>query len=120
MTRPSVTCNSARVPAVPNLLCLTAATPQQPRFHSVFRRASPQHGPPQDPPRSCNRDGPAAPSDRITSRRPLEENALVCWVEHPQPWDLEEQLLKTLSLPLNIDGNDLAICATCSAALIYR
>ena len=37
----------------------------------------------------------------------LEQNALVCWVEHPQPWELEEQLLKTLSLPLNIDGNDL-------------
>ena len=37
----------------------------------------------------------------------LEQNAAVCWVEHPQPWELEEQLLRTLSLPLNIDGNDL-------------
>jgi hypothetical protein len=37
----------------------------------------------------------------------LEQNAAVCWVEHPQPWELEEQLLKTVSLPLNIDGNDL-------------
>jgi len=36
----------------------------------------------------------------------LEQNAVVCWVEHPQPWELEELLLKTLSLPLNIDGND--------------
>ena len=37
----------------------------------------------------------------------LEQNARVCWVEHPEPWKLEEQLLKTLSLPLNIDGNHL-------------
>jgi len=37
----------------------------------------------------------------------LEQNALVCWLEHPQPWELEGVLLKTLSLPLNIDGNDL-------------
>ena len=36
----------------------------------------------------------------------LEQNALVCWVEHARPWELEEQLLKTMSLPLNIDGND--------------
>jgi hypothetical protein len=37
----------------------------------------------------------------------LEQNAMVCWLEHPQPWELEEELLKTLSLPLNIDRNDL-------------
>src|SRR5260370_3357150 len=37
----------------------------------------------------------------------LEQNTLVCWVEHPEPWELEEQPLKTLSLPLNVDGNDL-------------
>jgi len=37
----------------------------------------------------------------------LEQNARVCWVEHPEPWELEEQLLKALSLPLNIDGNNL-------------
>lgn len=36
----------------------------------------------------------------------LERNALVCWVEHPRPWELEERLIKTISLPLNIDGND--------------
>jgi hypothetical protein len=36
----------------------------------------------------------------------MDKNALVCWVEHPRPWELEEELLKTLSLPLNIDGND--------------
>lgn len=37
----------------------------------------------------------------------MGENALVCWIEHPQPWELEEQLLKSLSLPLNLDGNAL-------------
>jgi hypothetical protein len=36
----------------------------------------------------------------------MEKNALVCWLEDPRPWDLEEHLLKTLSLPLNIQGND--------------
>jgi hypothetical protein len=36
----------------------------------------------------------------------LEQNALVCWVEDVRPWELEEQLLKRMSLPLNIDGND--------------
>jgi hypothetical protein len=36
----------------------------------------------------------------------MAKNALVCWVEHPRPWELEEELLKTLSLPLNLDGNE--------------
>jgi hypothetical protein len=36
----------------------------------------------------------------------MERNALVCWVEHPRPWELEEELIKTLSLPLNLDGNE--------------
>jgi hypothetical protein len=36
----------------------------------------------------------------------LDRNALVTWIEHPRPWELEEELLKTLSLPLNIDSND--------------
>lgn len=35
----------------------------------------------------------------------MEENAFVCWTEHPTPWELEEELLETLSLPLNIKGN---------------
>ncbi len=35
----------------------------------------------------------------------MEENAFVVWVEHPAPWELEEELLSTLSLPLNIKGN---------------
>ena len=36
----------------------------------------------------------------------LERNALVCWVEHARTWEFEEQLLRAVSLPLNIDGND--------------
>ena len=35
----------------------------------------------------------------------MERNALVCWVEHPQPWELEAELLEYLALPLNIHGN---------------
>ncbi len=35
----------------------------------------------------------------------MEHNAYVCWVEHDAPWVLEEELLGTLSLPLNIRGN---------------
>jgi len=37
----------------------------------------------------------------------MERNALVCWLEHPRPWEVEVALLKTLSLPLNIQGNGL-------------
>jgi hypothetical protein len=36
----------------------------------------------------------------------LTAHALVCWREHPAPWELEAQLMRTLSLPLNIQGND--------------
>ena len=36
----------------------------------------------------------------------MEENAFVCWVKHPAPWEQEEELLGLLSLPLNIQGND--------------
>jgi hypothetical protein len=35
----------------------------------------------------------------------LDTNAFVCWVEHPEPWVLEHELLSTHSLPLNIQGN---------------
>jgi len=36
----------------------------------------------------------------------LAANALVCWREHLAPWELEVELLRTYSLPLNIQGND--------------
>jgi len=35
----------------------------------------------------------------------LEQNAFVAWLEHPEPWIFEDELLNTLSLPLNIKGN---------------
>jgi GIY-YIG catalytic domain len=35
----------------------------------------------------------------------LEENAYVCWVEHPEPWVLEKEVFGSLSLPLNIQDN---------------
>ena len=35
----------------------------------------------------------------------MEENAFVSWTEHATPWKLEDELLQTLSLPLNIKGN---------------
>lgn len=37
----------------------------------------------------------------------MADNARVCWVEHPEPWLLERQLLEKLSLPLNIQDNRL-------------
>ena len=33
------------------------------------------------------------------------ENAFVCWLEHQAPWEFEDELLGSLSLPLNIKGN---------------
>jgi len=35
----------------------------------------------------------------------LDQNAYVTWMHHPQPWLLEEELIQTLSLPLNLDQN---------------
>ena len=35
----------------------------------------------------------------------MQENAFVTWIENEEPWDLENQLLNSLSIPLNIQGN---------------
>ena len=35
----------------------------------------------------------------------MARNAYVCWVEHPEPWVVEAELVRTLSLPLNIEHN---------------
>jgi hypothetical protein len=35
----------------------------------------------------------------------MEANAFVCWVEHPEPWEVEQEFFQTLSLPLNIQHN---------------
>lgn len=36
----------------------------------------------------------------------MSENAFVTWVTRNEPWILEEHLIKTLSLPLNLRGNE--------------
>jgi hypothetical protein len=36
----------------------------------------------------------------------LAAHALVCWREHPAPWELEAELMRTQSFPLNIQGNE--------------
>ena len=35
----------------------------------------------------------------------MTENAFVCWLEHQAPWEFEDELLGSPSLPLNIKGN---------------
>jgi hypothetical protein len=35
----------------------------------------------------------------------MQRNARVCWQVHPEPWDVEEQLIHRYDLPLNLDQN---------------
>ncbi|MCZ2526015.1 MULTISPECIES: GIY-YIG nuclease family protein [unclassified Streptomyces] len=35
----------------------------------------------------------------------MAEHARVCWVEHPEPWTAESDLITRLDLPLNLDQN---------------
>jgi hypothetical protein len=35
----------------------------------------------------------------------MEQNAFVTWMLHPQPWLLEQQIISSLSLPLNLEHN---------------
>lgn len=35
----------------------------------------------------------------------MDQNALVCWLEHPEPWLLEHDLMLEHSFPLNIHDN---------------
>lgn len=35
----------------------------------------------------------------------MSENSFITWVEHPKPWELEEELISEYSLPLNLDKN---------------
>lgn len=44
-------------------------------------------------------DGEQALSDWMAT------NAVVVWAEAERPWELEEQLIRSLSLPLNLQGN---------------
>ena len=35
----------------------------------------------------------------------MEQNAYVCWEEHQKPWQVEESIFQSVSLPLNIRDN---------------
>lgn len=35
----------------------------------------------------------------------MSQNAFVAWVTHDEPWVLEDELINSVSLPLNIQGN---------------
>jgi hypothetical protein len=35
----------------------------------------------------------------------MAANALVSWIEHPTPWDLEPELIRELRPPLNLAEN---------------
>lgn len=35
----------------------------------------------------------------------MDKNAFVAWVEHPAPWEVEEDVFAEIPLPLNIQGN---------------
>jgi hypothetical protein len=37
----------------------------------------------------------------------MDKNAFIAWCEHPSPWEPEEELIKEVSLPLNLDQNQL-------------
>ncbi|TCM62811.1 hypothetical protein EC844_12356 [Acinetobacter calcoaceticus] len=35
----------------------------------------------------------------------FEENAYISWIETPEPWLIEEEIMQQISLPLNLKGN---------------
>ena len=35
----------------------------------------------------------------------MAANAFVCWIEHSEPWTLEEALMAGYDVPLNLDQN---------------
>jgi len=35
----------------------------------------------------------------------MEQHAFVAWQSHPQPWEVEHQLIRRVALPLNLDMN---------------
>ena len=45
----------------------------------------------------------------------MEQNAKVYWVADEEPWVLEETLIRSISLPLNIQGNTHPFKPTLSA-----
>jgi len=45
----------------------------------------------------------------------MEQNAMVHWVTHEEPWHLEKSLIASIPLPLNIQGNTHTFKLTLSA-----
>lgn len=43
--------------------------------------------------------------DEVKLSEWLEHNAFVTWITHTEPWELETEVIKTYSLPLNLDQN---------------
>ena len=35
----------------------------------------------------------------------MADNALVSWIVHPEPWEIEHQIIQSIDVPLNLDGN---------------
>jgi hypothetical protein len=35
----------------------------------------------------------------------MADNALVCWLEHAEPWTVEEDVIQRYDVPLNLDQN---------------
>jgi hypothetical protein len=35
----------------------------------------------------------------------MGRNAFVAWLEHPRPWEVEHEIIHSVSLPLNLQGN---------------
>jgi hypothetical protein len=35
----------------------------------------------------------------------IEKNTMIAWITTPNPWIVEDHLLQSLSLPLNVEGN---------------
>ena len=45
------------------------------------------------------------PAGEAKLRSWMAHYARVCWVEHPEPWAVEDWLIRDLFLPLNLAGN---------------
>lgn len=44
--------------------------------------------------------------DEATLSAWMDANALVAWVPHPAPWEVERELIERFDLPLNLRGNE--------------
>jgi hypothetical protein len=36
----------------------------------------------------------------------MSRNVFVTWIEHPEPWLIEDELIREVVLPINLQGND--------------